>query len=398
MFDTILINVDELWLKGKNRAYYYKIMRRNISSVVKEYHEYKFSCVNQYQRFFLKSPIHFSSDLISALAKLPGIHSISPVTYVPLELDKIIEGIDIFFANKDLNKKTFKIRASRSNKQFPISSMEIAREIGHQVLVKYPALKVNIKKPDIYVDVRVLNDKIYISQENIIGPGGLPVGTSGHIITLISGGIDSPVASYMMSKRGCRQTFAFFYAHPFVGIEVKEKILKLMKLISQYQPGCNLYVIPFGDIQNAISKNCREDYRTILFRKYMIETATLLATKTHASAILTGDSLGQVSSQTITNIAVLDQLSSLPIFRPLLGHNKIEIIELSRKINSYDISIIPHDDACSLFAPKHPVINADLNHIKLYCEENPFKELLESALDHSEIFKFSSSGQLISDD
>jgi len=396
VFSTILINVDELWLKGDNRAYYYSIMKRNISQVVRALHPHKFSCVNQYQRLFLKSSQAFSSEVMDALSKVSGIHSLIPAIAVPLKLDKIMEGVDFFLSGQKLDNLTFKIRASRSNKQFPQTSMEIAREIGHQVLVKYPALSVDVKRPNMYIDVRVLDDKIYVSQKNILGPGGLPVGTSGHIITLISGGFDSPVASYLMSKRGCRQTFAFFYAYPFVGEEVKNKILKLMEVISQYQIGCDLYIIPFGDIQNTIAKNCWEEYRTILFRKYMIEVAALLAKRIRASAILTGDSLGQVSSQTITNISVLDQLSPLPIFRPLLGHNKAEIIEISRQVGFHDISTIPHDDACALFAPKHPTTKADFHYVKSFYENNPWPEILDAALNQSEIFHFTPLGIIAS--
>jgi thiamine biosynthesis protein ThiI len=198
-----------------------------------------------------------------------------------------------------------------------------------------------------------------------------------------------------MFKRGCRQTFIFFYAYPFVGGEVKDKVVKLVQILGRYQRNSRLYIVPFGDIQNLISKNCHEDYRTLLFRKAMLQCSTLLARKLKAGALLTGDALGQVSSQTIGNISVLDKVSALPIFRPLLGYNKIEIIDLAKRIGTHDISMIPHDDACSLFAPKHPVIRPSHSYLGKFDHQVQLEEPLNKCLQEAEVVEISMTGELV---
>jgi tRNA uracil 4-sulfurtransferase len=217
-------------------------------------------------------------------------------------------------------------------------------------------------------------------------------------VTLLSGGFDSPVASYLMSKRGCKQTFAFFYAYPFVGEEVKEKIISIAKVLGKYQRGSKLHIIPFGDIQNLISKKCHEEYRTILFRKYMMDCSYLLADKVKADALLTGDALGQVSSQTIGNIQAIEYFAKKPIFRPLVGFNKIEIINLAREVGTHDISIIPHDDACSLFAPKSPIIRPDMEYFKKFEKDDEVDAEVEKAVANAEIIKISLTGELLLDE
>lgn len=197
-----------------------------------------------------------------------------------------------------------------------------------------------------------------------------------------------------MSKRGCIQTFVFFYSYPFVGEEVKDKIEALAAELGKYQSDCKLYVVPFGKIQKKIAKVCRENYRNILFRKYMVECSNLLAERIQADALLTGDSLGQVSSQTIGNISLVDQISRLPVFRPLIGFNKKETIQLAKKIGTHDISVIPHDDACSMFAPRHPVIKPKNDYWHQFNEENDFSKELEQALDEAEVHHISVNGKL----
>jgi tRNA uracil 4-sulfurtransferase len=239
-----------------------------------------------------------------------------------------------------------------------------------------------------------LKNNIYVATRKLMGMGGLPVGTGGHMVSLISGGFDSPAASYLMAKRGCRQTFIFFYAYPFVGEEVKDKILKLVQILGQYQRHSRLYIIKFGEVQDVISKHCKEDYRTLLFRKAMIRSAALLAGKLKADGLVTGDSLGQVSSQTVWNISVVDNITRLPIFRPLIGFNKVEIIGMSKKIGTHDISVIPHDDACSLFAPKHPVIRPNLKYLERFDKEVDLDEYLMKCLKEAEVFDISLKGEL----
>lgn len=397
MYNTIVINVDELWLKGKNRPLYFKAIRKHIIDSIAAYHEAEFTCKNEEQRFVAKSGTDFSDEAIEVLLRVPGIHSIMPARRIDrVSYDAIFPVVKQELERMDnlSSFATFKVETRRSCKEFPMTSMDVSREIGGRVLEAFPELNVDVKNPELVIEIRILKKSIYVSTFKMNGVGGLPVGTSGHIVSLISGGFDSPVASYLMSKRGCRQTFIFFYAYPFVGDEVKDKILKLMEVLGQYQRNCRLYVVPFGDVQNLISKNCHPDYRTVLFRKAMIQCAGKLAKRVKAEALLTGDALGQVSSQTIGNISVVEKSSPLPVFRPLVGFNKIEIIGLAKAIGTHDISVIPHDDACSLFAPRHPVIKPDRFVVEKFDSEVSLDQELEKALTDAEIYEVSLTGKL----
>ncbi len=389
MYNTLVINVDELWLKGKNRPLYYRAIKGHIKYILKREVKEAFELNNQGQRLVASFEQSIEENLLETLLKIPGIHSIYPAMQVESDINLIVEACSKEVEQLDGSPVSFKIQTKRSNKKFPMNSMEISREVGHLLLEKHSHLKVDVHHPQLLIDVKILANGSYISSKKYLGIGGLPVGMSGHLITLLSAGFDSPVASYLMSKRGCKQTFIFFYAYPFVGDEVKEKIVDLYKVLSQYQIDAKLYIIPFGDVQSEISKGCKVEYRTLLFRYYMLASASLLAQKLGADALLTGDSLGQVSSQTIGNISLLDSLSSYSVFRPLLGHNKVEIIDLARTVGTHDISVIPHDDACSLFAPKHPVIKPDKLYLKKFVEMNPMDAELEKALLEAEIIEYS---------
>ena len=397
MYKVIMINVDELWLKGKNRPQYFKAIKTHIEEVVTAFHPFEFKVKNESQRMIVRSDEPFKEELFKALQRIPGIHSFSPTRDIELNFELLYPAIkeELISWGDDL-PRTFKVNTKRTLKTFEKNSMEVSGEMGHLVLQDFTQLKVDVKKPQLIIELRILPEKFFISTHKYMGIGGLPVGTNGHLITLLSGGFDSPVASYMMSKRGCRQTFVFFYAYPFVGEEVKEKIIKLMEVLSTYQKGCSLYIIPFGKIQKKIAKTCKEDYRTMLFRKYMVDCANLLAGRIGAKALLTGDALGQVSSQTIGNIALIDSITNRPIIRPLIGFNKMETIIKSKEIGTHDISVIPHDDACSLFAPKHPIIHPDNKYWLEYCSGNNFDQELQDAFDQGERHQFSVKGELIS--
>jgi len=398
MYTIILINVDELWLKGKNRPMYFKTIKDHICELLETYHKNPFTCFNEDQRLVAESEIPFEEETILALLKVPGIHSILPARQVSLSLEEATQSVieELGQLESLSSVRTFKVETRRSYKGFPMTSMEVSSAIGEKVIDAFPHLKVAVKGAELIVEIRVMKSNIYVATRRLMAVGGLPVGTAGHVITLISGGFDSPVASYMMSKRGCRQTFIFFYAYPFVGEEVKDKILKIVRVLGQYQRFSRLVVVSFGEVQDLISKNCDMDYRTLLFRKAMIRCSTLLAKRVKAEALVTGDALGQVSSQTIWNISALDSATTLPIFRPLIGFNKIEILELSKKIETHDISVIPHDDACSLFAPKHPVIRPHLSYLEEFEKVLPLDEHLYNCLNQAEVYNISLDGTVSS--
>lgn len=403
-FSEVIINVDELWLKGKNRPVYFKYLQESVRKKIKAIYRGKFNLVNQNQRIlceFVGPLVKFDLPLFDSLLHIPGIHSIVPA-YKLMRLESWSEDqtvLSVFDKIVDLvseykNKSvTFKVNTHRVDKNFKMPSMSFSREVGGRLLKEFSLWKVDVKNPELKIDVRILGQTVYISTQKMYGMGGLPLKSNGKILTLLSGGFDSPVASYLMSKRGCEQAFVFFYAHPFVSEDVRDKIIDLAKVLANYQAGCDLYIVKFGDIQKAIAKTCYEEYRTTLFRSYMIQSGNLLAKKIGAQAILTGDSIGQVSSQTIGNMALLDKVSDLPIFRPLIGYNKSEILELSKKIGTHDISLVPHDDACSMFAPKHPILRPDLNYWQKYHQENDFVDLISRAVEGAELIGLDSVGR-----
>ena len=399
MYNTLILNVDELWLKGKNRPMYFKSLKKHLSEFFKLHHEgHTVTVKNENQRYVAKCEVPFSEELMEAAQKIPGLNSVLPARDLQdVDKDAMIAAVlDELETRHEIKQgTTFKVQCKRVWKGFPHNSMDLNREVAGNVLKKYDqVIKVDVHNPEILIDVKIMASNIYISTRKLKCLGGLPVGTSGHAITMISGGFDSPVASVMMAKRGTRQTFIFFYAYPFVGEEVKDKIVEMCAQLGKFQKYSKLHVVPFGDIQNIISKNCHEEYRTLLFRKYMVDTANLLADRVHANAIVTGDALGQVSSQTMLNMAAVDKTSRRIILRPLVGQNKFEIINSARDFGTHDISIIPHDDACSLFAPKSPVITPDMDYWNKYVSENDLTEELNKALDNAEVFGISLKGDV----
>lgn len=361
MYKTLLLNADELCLKGRNQKFFWQKLIGHIRAIMKVYHQDEYSLHQDDLRYVLSSAnIPFSDECLQALTKVPGLHSFHLVKKLPLDFLAIMPAVQEELAPHLSSEKpvplTFKVASKRSNKKFPLNSYQISREIGHQVLEAFPSLKVDVHHPSITIKIKVLSKGIYLSTRSLAAVGGLPAGSSGHALTLLSGGFDSPVASYQMFKRGLRQSFVFFHSYPFVGEEVVEKVTNLVKVLSHLQVRTLFLVVPFGEVQSAIAKECKPAYRTLLFRRYMIETASLLAKNLEADALITGDSIGQVASQTIFNMNVINRCTEFPILRPLLGLNKSEIILLAKKIGTHDISILPQDDACSLLADKNPVI------------------------------------------
>jgi thiamine biosynthesis protein ThiI len=392
MYLDLMISVDELWLKGRNRPLYFQAIVKHIAMAIKAHHPHRFYFKNNSQRLLYSSDVPFGLEVINALKKIPGIASIAPSRILGLNIENlytnVIEELNQFAGSK----KTFRANVKRIDKRFPIDSMTIAKEVGHRVLNAFPHFKVELTRPDITLDIRILNNKISLSSQIVKGIGGLPWGTSGHGLTMLSGGFDSPVASFLMAKRGLRQSFVFFHSYPFVGNEVVDKIKNLIKVLAGFQRQTHLYIIPFGDIQKNIAENCHDEYRTIFFRRYMVETANLLCEKINAQALVTGDSLGQVSSQTIGNLSLIDKSSTHIIFRPLAGFNKLEVLKLAEHIGTHDISILPHDDACALFSPLNPVIEPSPTYWDSFGQNTDHIPMLMAAIDNAEIYSVNLQG------
>ena len=402
MFSHLVISVDELWLKGRNRKIYLRKAQDHINIVFKKYHPHKFHCKIQAQRLYYSSHENFSEDLVNALACVPGLAYISPCKFIRRSLGDDLENVYAEILNElhvfSHTAKSFRATVTRVDKLFPKTSVEIGREIGHRVLTCYPLSKVELKKPEVIIDVRILEKNISISTQTRRGMGGLPWGSTGSALTMLSGGFDSPVASYMMAKRGVKQAFVFFHAYPFVGREVLTKIKALTSQLAKYQKQTHLYIVPFGNIQKSISKMCKEEYRTLFFRRFMIEISNLICERINAEALITGDCLGQVSSQTIQNLHLMDMASERMILRPLTGLNKLEILNHAQAIGTHDISIIPHDDACSLFAPKNPIISPNLAYWKNWDAEFNLSAELSEALEKIESYSVNFEGELFKKD
>lgn len=402
MFSHLVISIDELWLRGKNRIVYMRAAIDHINAVFKNYHEDRFTYKVQSERLYYTSKTEFSDELIHALTLVPGLAYISPCKMLERSPHEDLENVYAEVLNElkhlDDTPTTFRALVRRVDKSFSQTSVAIGREIGHRVITRYPLAKVELKKSEIIIDVRILPKHVSISTISKKGMGGLPWGTTGSAVTMLSGGFDSPVASYLMSKRGVKQAFVFFHAYPFVGREVLTKIKSLAANLAKYQRQSHLYIVPFGNIQSLINKQCKEEYQTLFFRRFMIEITNMICDKINADAIITGDCLGQVSSQTMQNLHLMDQSSRRMILRPLVGYNKLEILSVAAGIGTHDISIIPHDDACSLFASKTPIIVPKLDYWKNWDNEFDISEELKIALETTESYSVNLKGELYKKD
>ncbi|MBP9681865.1 MAG: tRNA 4-thiouridine(8) synthase ThiI [Bacteriovorax sp.] len=400
---SIVISVDELWLKGRNQKTYLKAAIDHIQAVLKTYHKEKFSFRIQSQRLYYSSHIPFTPESIKALCLVPGLAYISPCKVLPRENQESLENIYSEIINElayfEHTPKSFRATVRRVDKTFALSSVDVEREIGHRVTMQYPLAKVDLKKPDMIIDVRILNHAISLSTNSYKGIGGLPWGSTGSALTMLSGGFDSPVASVLMAKRGIKQSFVFFHAYPFVGREVLTKIKDLSSVLARYQRQTHLYIVPFGDIQNTIAQNFKEEYRILFFRRFMLELSNRICDRIGADAIITGDCIGQVSSQTMDNLHLMNQVSKRMILRPLIGHNKLEILNAAHLIGTHQISIIPHDDACALFASKNPIIHPNKDYWSAHQNINEeLEELLVRALDQCVSYSLNLQGELFKKD
>ncbi|MFW5887979.1 MAG: tRNA uracil 4-sulfurtransferase ThiI [Bacteriovoracia bacterium] len=395
MYNTLIINTSEIWIKKKNRRNFYDLLKKHIRHRVKRYHQDSFEVVMESHKIVIISQSIFNQDVIDILAYTPGIHSIELVRKVEQNYEAILPVLSEEIKSWGDDFYTFKVQTKRSDKRFPINSMELSANLGEHILKNFSNFKVRIKKPDVIVSVKVMPSGIFVSTKRTPGLKGLPVGSSGRLVSMLSGGFDSPVSSSLMATRGCDLSYAFFYAYPFVGSEVKDKIIELLKVLSRTQRFSPLYIIPFGKIQQKIAENCKPSFRTLLIRKAMIECSTILANRINALGLVTGDALGQVSSQTLENIRFLDKSAPIPILRPLIGMTKEEIISLAHKFKTHDISIIPHDDACALFAPDHPVLKASDEYWDYYNQKIDIADDLSQALNEAEVYTINKYGELI---
>lgn len=393
MFTAFLIKYAEIGIKGKNRYLFEEALVQQIKYALKRC-EGEFQVSRTQGRIYIDALSKFDFDeTVEQLKTVFGISGICPVVHVEDEgferlCEDIVRYMDEVYADKNM---TFKVQARRARKNYPLDTMELNRKLGEVILEAFPEIRVDVHKPDVMLHVEI-REKIYIYSEIIPGPGGMPVGSNGKAMLLLSGGIDSPVAGYMVAKRGVKIDAVYFHAPPYTSDRAKQKVVDLAKLVSRYTGPIYLHVINFTDIQLYIYDKCPHDELTIIMRRYMMKIAEKIAKDTGCLGLITGESIGQVASQTIQSLAVTNEVCTLPVFRPLIGFDKMEIVEISEKINTYETSIQPFEDCCTIFVAKHPVTKPNLKVIKNHERnlEEKIDELVQTALDTEELMIVSS--------
>ncbi len=393
MYKAFLIKYSEIGIKGRNRYIFEDALRDRISenlSVLRE--DY---IVNKEQgRIFIECPDGYDyDDTVEALKKVFGVSGICPVVVIDdVEFDalKVSVGdyIDEYYTDKNF---TFKVEAKRADKRYKLTSPEICIETGAYLLDRFPEMKVDVHEPDIRITVEVRN-KGYVYSEIIPGLGGMPVGTNGRAILLLSGGIDSPVAGYMIAKRGVVIEAVYFHAPPYTSDRAKQKVLDLAKIISAYTGPIRLHVINFTEIQMYIYENAPHEELTIIMRRYMMRIAEKLAESNKCVGLITGESIGQVASQTMQSLNCTNAVCNMPVYRPLIAFDKQEIVDISERINTYETSILPYEDCCTIYVAKHPVTKPVLHIIER--SENKIKDaiepMVEKAISEDEIINIRS--------
>lgn len=354
MKEIILVKNGELVLKGLNRTTFEDILIKNIKKHLSPYGDFAFE---KSQSTVMIEPQNDDADLdeaVQALKKVFGIAAFSRAAVCEKNMTDIIRTAKEYLLDELSLAKTFKVEAKRSDKRFPFKSPEISSELGGELLAAFHNLKVDVHNPELTVTVEVRDRYAFIRGNNIKGAGGMPTGTSGRAAVLISGGIDSPVAAYMMAKRGIELVAVHFASPPYTSELAEMKVIELLKKVAAYSGTVTSYIVRFTEIQEAIRDNCPEDYFTLVMRRIMMEISQIIAQKQNCSALITGESVGQVASQTIYALACTDSAVDMPVFRPCIGMDKDEIIAVARKIDTFETSIQPYEDCCTVFTPKHP--------------------------------------------
>lgn len=351
--DIILLKYGEISLKGLNRPMFEKQLLANVAKALAPLG--KFS-IRKSQSTVYVEPLGDDIDMQAAterLSKVFGIVNICPAAKCQKTIEDIERTTLECLSQIDLNGKTFKVEAKREDKQFPMNSPQLCRHMGAVILKNTEGLSVDVHNPDILVQIEIRKEAFIFTQK-VSGAGGMPVGTAGRAALLLSGGIDSPVAGWMISKRGVVLDAVHFHSHPYTSDRAKEKVIDLAKIMTQYTGPIRLHIVPFTDIQLDIIDKCPKNYLTIIMRRLMMRIAEKIARESGAMALITGESIGQVASQTMESLVVTDNAVDMPVFRPCIGMDKEEIVTISKKIDTYETSILPYEDCCTIFVPKHP--------------------------------------------
>ena len=383
MENVIIIRYGEIFLKGKNFSFFEKTLIDNIEQQL-EGCDCTFNRLNK--RFYVSGyEQKQEKKIIEALTNVFGIHSVSPA----VKVGSTVEDINNFVSTIKLGSKSFRVSVNRADKRFPITSMEYGAKLGGVLLKNNHDAKVDLHTPEITVNVDIReNDTTFIYHKVIPARGGMPVGTSGSGLVLLSGGIDSPVAAYMMAKRGMPISALHFHSYPYTSEDAKNKVIELAKIVSKYTGHFKMFVCKFTEIQEAIHKNCNSEFMITLMRRIMYRIAERVAINNNIASIITGENLGQVASQTVESLTVTNAVvEKLPIFRPLIAFDKEDITKISKDIGTYETSILPYEDCCTVFLPKHPLIKPKLDKCLREEEKLDIEGLIETAIANIEVIE-----------
>lgn len=381
-YKSFLIKYGEIGVKGKNRYLFEDALMKQIRIALTAV-EGEFVVSKELGRIYVDADKDYDEDeVISALTKVFGIVAVCPMVRIEDKdfenLKKaVVEYMDKVYENK---KITFKVDTRRADKNYPGTSETINADLGEAILNAFPEIRVDVRKPDVLLKVEIRR-YINIYSLSIPGPGGMPIGTNGRAMLLLSGGIDSPVAGYMIAKRGVTVEAVYFHAPPYTSERAKQKVIDLAQIVSQYAGPINLHIVNFTDIQLYIYENCPHEELIIIMRRYMMKIAERIGRGNQAMALITGESIGQVASQTVQSLVTTNEVCTMPVFRPLIGFDKQEIVEIAEKIGSYETSIQPYEDCCTIFVAKHPVTKPDLDHI--HQSEEKLSEKIDALVEEA---------------
>lgn len=385
MKEIILCKYGEIALKGLNKSSFESMLMKTIKRRMKRLGDFK---ISKAQSTIYVQPLNEDIDIdetVNRLSKIFGIVKLCRCGVFDKSLEAVLEKSPEYLADELDMARTFKVEAKRSDKKFPYKSPEICRELGGVICEKFPHLKVDVHSPDVTITVEIREENAFVHAGNTDGAGGIPVGSSGKAMLLLSGGIDSPVAGYMMAKRGAVVEAIHFEAPPYTSDRARMKVEKLAKIISAYCGDINFYCVPFTEIQEKLRDNCPEEYFTILMRRLMMEIAQRICEKNDIQALVTGESLGQVASQTMYAMVCTDAACRMPVFRPCVGMDKSEIVQIARKIDSFETSILPYEDCCTVFTPKHPKTKPTVADVEAAQALYDWEELIQKAVNETSV-------------
>ena len=388
MKEIILAKYGEIALKGDNRSTFEDMLMRNIKRRLKAVGKFE---LTRRQSTIYVNPLEDDCDIdraVECMKNVFGIGAIQRCAVFPKDFSVVVENLKEYLDDALSGAKTFKVEAKRSDKTFPMNSPMIQQQLGDAVLDVFPHLGVDVHDPEITVRLEIRDNGAYLSAKRIIGAGGMPVGSSGKALLMLSGGIDSPVAGYMMAKRGLVVDCIHYISPPYTSERARMKVEKLCELMTEFGGDTRFYCVPFTEIQEALRDNCPEEYFTVLMRRLMVKIANKICGRDGYGAIITGESLAQVSSQTLPALYCTNAAAEFPVFRPLIGMDKIEITEISRKIGTYETSIMPYEDCCTVFSPKHPRTHPKIEDVLAAEQSYDFDGMIEEAVAKTEIKRF----------